>query len=82
MVVEFRRNSRKVKINCRGGKYELECESEETAGLLKRHIREKKKWFDLQEDSQYKAVLHQKIRIVIEGEELYTLLVDNLFGEE
>jgi len=35
--------------------------------MLKKHIREKKKWLDLQEDSHYKTAIHQKIRIVIEG---------------
>lgn len=52
------------------------------ARLLKKHIRETKKWYDIHENGEYKSKEHEKIRIVIEGEELYTLLLDSVFDEE
>ena len=41
-----------------------------------------KKSFDLRGDSGYKTHLSAKVRVIIEGEELYTLLLDHLFEEE
>ena len=64
------------------GHSSFETDSSESASALKRSLRMWKKSFDLRGDSGYKTHLSAKVRVIIEGEELYTLLLDHLFEEE
>lgn len=73
------KNKKPLRTKASGFKYTMEASTAIEAETLKKILREKKKRFDLNGDQSYKADPSVKIRIIIESQDFYTLLLDHVF---